>query len=81
MQSFKERRILSWECLQTAELNNLKVVASFATFYSSEIHEAVHRSCGCPIPGGTQAQVGWGPGQPELLGGTAHGRALGLGGL
>jgi len=33
----------------------------------------------CPIPGGIQAQVGWGPGQPELLGGSpAHGRGLGL---
>ena len=26
-------------------------------------------SCGCPIPAGTQGQVGWGPGQPELVGG------------
>ena len=24
-------------------------------------------SCGCPIPGGAQGQVGWGPGQPELV--------------
>ena len=32
-------------------------------------------SCGCPIPAGTQGQVGWGPGQPELVGGSpAHGR-------
>ena len=22
----------------------------------------------CPIPGGAQGQVGWGPGQPELVG-------------
>jgi len=29
----------------------------------------------CPIPGGAQGQVGWGPGQPELVGGSpAHGR-------
>ena len=27
-------------------------------------------SCGCPIPGGAQGQVGWDPGQPDLLGGT-----------
>jgi len=27
----------------------------------------------CPIPGGTQGQVGWGPGQSELVGGSpAH---------
>ena len=32
----------------------------------------------CPIPGGTQSQVGWGPGQPELVGGsTGHGRGWG----
>jgi len=24
----------------------------------------------CPIPGGTEDQVGWGPGQPELVGGA-----------
>ena len=36
-------------------------------------------SCGCPIPGGAQGRVGWGPGQPELVGGQpAHGRGLGL---
>ena len=29
-----------------------------------------------------QGQAGWGPGQPELVGGSpAHGRGLGLGGL
>ena len=26
--------------------------------------------CGCPIPGGAQGWVGWGPGQPELVGGS-----------
>ena len=37
---------------------------------------------GCPIPGGIQSQVGWGPGQPQLVGsGPAHGRGLGLGGI
>jgi len=25
------------------------------------------RGCGCPIPGGVQGQVGWGPGQPGLI--------------
>ena len=34
---------------------------------------------GYPIPGGIQGQVGWGPGQPELVGGSsAHGRELEL---
>ena len=32
----------------------------------------------CPIPVGAQGQVGWGPGQPELVGGSpAHGRSCG----
>ena len=25
------------------------------------------RDCGCPIPGGVQGQVGWGPGQSDLV--------------
>ena len=38
--------------------------------------------CGCPNPEGARCQVGWGPGQPQLLSGsTAHGRGLGLGGI
>ena len=36
----------------------------------------------CPIPGDAQGQAGWGPGQPELVGGSpAHSTGLGLGGL
>ena len=33
------------------------------------LKQAAHRSCGCPIPGGVQGQVGWGPGQPGLVNG------------
>lgn len=33
------------------------------------------RELWCPIPAGTRGQVGWGPGQPELVGGSpAHGQ-------
>ena len=46
-----------------------------------EQEQVAQGGCGCPIPGGTQGQAGWGPGQPELLDGTAHGRELGLSGL
>jgi len=36
------------------------------------------RNCGCLIPGDVQGQVGWGPGQPELVGGSpAHSRRVG----
>ena len=44
--------------------------------------QAAQRSCGCPIPGGVQGQVGWGCGQPDLVSGSpAHGWELELGGL
>jgi len=34
-------------------------------------------NCGCPIPGGVQGRVGWGPGQPDLMGSNcAHGSGL-----
>ena len=43
---------------------------------------AAQRSCGCPIHGSTQGWAGWGPGQPELVGGSpAHSRGLELCGL
>ena len=36
----------------------------------------------CPIPGRTQGQAGWGPGKPELVGGSpAHSRGWGSVGL
>ena len=40
-------------------------------------------ACGCPIPGGVQGQVGWGPRQPGLVlngedGGPACGGGLEL---
>jgi len=40
---------------------------------------AAQRSCGCTITGEVQSQVGWGPGQPDLVGGSpAHSRDLEL---
>jgi len=39
------------------------------------------RSCGSPVPGGTEDWVRWGHGQPDLMGGSpAHGRWVGTGG-
>ena len=29
--------------------------------------QAAQRGCGCPVPGGVQGQVGWGPRQPGLV--------------
>ena len=31
------------------------------------LEQAAQRSCGCPVPGGVQGQVGWGPGQSGLV--------------
>ena len=44
--------------------------------------QAARRGCECPIPGGVQGWVGWGPGQPGLVlnvevGGPACGRGVG----
>jgi len=43
---------------------------------SGEVLErAARRGCGCPVPGGVQGQVGWGPGQPDLVNGEVGGPA------
>jgi len=37
--------------------------------------QAAQRGCGCPIPGGVQGQLGWGPGKTGLV--LACGRSIG----
>jgi len=32
--------------------------------------QTAQRSCGCLIPGDIQSQVGWSPGQSDLVGGN-----------
>ena len=41
--------------------------------------QVTERSCGCPIPEGIQGQIGWGPGQPDMV--VESGSELKLGGL
>ena len=42
------------------------------------LEQAARRSCGCPLPGSVQAQVGWVFEQPGLMEGVpAHGRGVG----
>ena len=36
---------------------------------------AAQRGCRCHVPGGAQGQVGWGPGQPDLVNGEIGGPA------
>ena len=39
---------------------------------------AAQSNCGCSIPGGVQGHIGWGPGQPELVGGgSSNGKVVG----
>jgi len=41
---------------------------------AQRLKQTAQRSCEYPIPGGVQGQVGWGPGEPELVDGSpAHG--------
>ena len=48
----------------------------------ASLEQTAQRSCGCPIPGRVQGQVGWDPGQPDLAGDVpAQGRGLKLGEL
>ena len=42
---------------------------------SAALAQAAQKGCGCPVPGGVQGQVGWGPGQPGLVNGEVGGPA------
>ena len=43
--------------------------------YDSVISLSAQKGCGCPVPGGVQGQVGWGPGQHGLVNGEVSGPA------
>jgi len=44
------------------------------------LDQVAQRSCGCPLPGSVQGQVGWGFEQPGLVEGVhVHGRGVGIG--
>jgi len=49
----------------------------FFTYEGGEaLEQAVWRSCGCPLRGSVEGQVGWGSEQPGLVEGVpAHTRA------
>jgi len=45
------------------------------------LKQTAQRSCGCTL-GGVQGQLGWGSGQPDVVGGNpTHGSRLELDGL
>jgi len=80
--------VLKWKDITIQEI---KVISWFETkremlgefcFYSLGCWHSCPEKLWCPIPGGSQGQVGCGPGHPELLGGSpTHGTGLGLGEL
>jgi len=45
----------------------LDVRGKFFTMSGEVLPQAARRGCGCPVCGGVQGQVGWGPGQPGLV--------------
>ena len=48
-------------------------LVSYINFHSEggdALEQVAQEGYGCPIPGGIQGQVGWGPGQPDLVGGN-----------
>ena len=65
-------------CLYVREVPSavLQVRRQEKMFYlkgGEALGQAAQRSFGCPIPGGIEGQVGWGPGQLHLVcGGPAH---------
>jgi len=57
-------------CSSSCKLTNhiLSLCMTFLYHESGEVVEqAAQRVCGCPVHGGAQGQVGWGPGQPRLV--------------
>jgi len=50
---------------------------NFLSDYKTE--DITQGGCGCPIPGGAQDQVGWGPGQPDLVDGKGLQQGVGTG--
>lgn len=50
-----------------------KVTWTAGSLTCSLLHQAPRQLCGCPIPGSTQGQAGWGPGQLEPMGGMGVG--------
>ena len=58
-------------------LSRLLVYPALSSSFGKWSGAGLGRGCLC-IPGGAQGQVGWGPGQPELVGGSpTHGRGWG----
>ena len=60
----------------------MDVRGKFFTRSVEVLERAAQRGCGCPVPGGVQGQLGWGPVQPDVVldmetGGPACSRGVG----
>jgi len=77
-------RLESWACENVMKLPKAKCKVLHMGWeeilHSKAGETLVHvaqRSCGCPIPGNVQGQVGWGFEQPGLMEGVpTHGRTV-----
>ena len=66
-----------WEVFQLEETFVRPLGKPFLCESGEVLEQAAQRSCGCPIPGGVQEQVGWGPGQPGVMPELVAGRVVG----
>jgi len=58
----------------------LDYIKEILSYYGGEaLAQVAQRSCGCPLPGSVQGQVGWGFRHPGLVEGVpAHGSGAGM---
>jgi len=47
--------------------NNMYIYILIILPPSEVLEQAAQRGCGCPVLGGVQVWIGWGPGQPGLV--------------
>ena len=66
-----------WEVFQLEDTFVRPLGKPFLCEGGEGLEKAAQRSCGCPIPGGVQEQVGWGPGQPGVMPELVAGRVIG----
>ena len=61
-------KLAFWSELESAKVGGLDERRKFYTHKVVRSWHSCPEKLWCPIPGGGQGQVLWGPGQPELVG-------------
>ncbi len=62
-------RLKSSEC-GAGKVLTAEICSVFTAYLGPHYLQVASRRCGCPILGGVQGQVGWDPGQPDIVGGN-----------